>query len=195
MGRPLRFTLCAGLAAAVASAQAPPLTRGDKQIQLALHPAGMSAKVAERLVDGCWQAADKLNVLLKKLRRPKKGPRIELYVDEAAYRAMEKQHNPHAFHASEFCDATTCTVHIALPKLPDASYDALGAPSSIRQSIIRLAARLVALQHGIGRNDPWLADVVSYAVLDELENPNRTWGIDPLFDQRGLILKQRTKTG
>jgi len=195
MGRPSRIIISAVLAVAAASAQAEPLTRGSKQIQLVLHPGKLKPEVAVQVMDDCWQATEKLNALLKKLRRPKKWPRVELYADEAAYRVVEKELKPHLFPVKAFCDQKSNVAHVAVPKLGDATFGVLGAPASLRHSIIRMATKLVALENGIGRGDSWLADVVSYAVLDELENPKREWGVDPLFDERSLYLKARTETG
>jgi hypothetical protein len=195
MGTSSRVIISAVLAAAAASAQAQPLIRGDKQIQLTLHPGEMKPAVAEQVIDGCWQATEKLNALLKKVRRPKKWPRVELYADEAAYRMVEKKSSPYAFRVQAFCDHESNVAYVAVPKLGDASFAVLGAPASVRHAVIRMAAKLVALENGVGRRDPWLADVVSFAVLDELENPERAWGVDPLFDKRSLILRARTETG
>ena len=196
VSHPLCVASLALLAPFVASQDQAALSRSDKQLNLVLHPGSLSEAMGKHLLEQCWQAAHSVPDFMKKDRVQIKKPlSVEVYAEKDAYLAVEKQRSPHAFTSDEFCDAENHTAHIALLPLPEKSYEVLGLPPKTRNSIIRLTAKLVAMQHDGCKSDAWLADVFSFGVLDEITNQKREWGKDPVFDQRALIFKARTETG
>lgn len=196
VSHPFCIASLALLAPFVASQGPAALSRSDKQLKLVLHPGPISKAVGEQLLEHCWQAARSVPGFMKKERVHIKKPlSIEIYAEKAAYLAVEKERSPHAFSGGEFCDATNRTAHISMLPLLEKSYAAIGLPPQTRNSVVRLTAKLVAMQYDGCKHDTWLADVFSYGVLDELTNATREWGIDPLFDQRANIFKARTETG
>jgi hypothetical protein len=124
-------------------------------------------------------------------------PRLVLHGDESSFRAVEKSDTEWAFLVEEFCLADASTAHVLLrPVLQGKIGVQIGLPEPTRQSVLRCAAQLLAMQQSDAvRADPWLAEIVAMGVLEGITNPRGTFGLDPWFDSRRTYHANNTKDG
>ncbi len=163
------------------------VVRTGKSFALTLHPGKLDEALAARLADEALAALEALRPTLDKLGvKPPMNGAVHLHAGEATYRPLEKGATTYSFLAEDFTRADGSEAHVLLwPELSAEVLGTLGLPPWTAQSLQRCGVEMAALQAADHvQQDPFLAQVVAFGVLDAANNPAGKYGVDPSFDDR-----------
>lgn len=189
MTRAIVLRLAAACFAAPVASQTPAaLTPASKYFVIELVRGKVADDYAMLLTNDAIAAADAAGTATEKLLQAKFAakPKIVVYADEAAFRAVEKSAANEPCLVEAFCAPDGSVAHVLLrPMLGPKLRMVIGLPEPTRQSLMQCAARLLAAsQSPTAVADPWLAEIVGFGVLENLTNPGGACGVEPHFDSR-----------
>jgi hypothetical protein len=183
-----RYAWCCALTAGLGAQTA--LERGNEQVRLLMQPGALEPALASRLADAALVAATSAWAPVQALWAPKLTSPIELqlHADAPTFRALEQKAGITVPDELWF-DPATGVVHVLLLAglSPQArSMVGLGSTESVlvRAAVLGFAAKSSPLVVA----DPWLGEVLGWAVLEANSNPKHAYGLDPGYDTRRLPL-------
>ncbi|HEX5052659.1 MAG TPA: hypothetical protein VFZ65_12860 [Planctomycetota bacterium] len=196
MGTYLRWRMVrlATLAVAFAGAAAAqePLVRTGEHFVVHFHTSKLPGALAARLADDALAAAESTWPAIDKLLglRSLTPPVLHVYAEPEQFRALEQQHRAGLLPVESFALLGSAEAHLLLwPQLSQKALEITGLPDTTRQAIMSRSAQLAAAAHSNAAiEDPWLAEVFGYAVLEGLVNPKQEFGIEPAYDTRRMLL-------
>ncbi len=187
------------VAGACAAQAGKPVVCEGKHFVVEFLPGKLPEDVSQLVADDALAAAEGMWPALQKAMTVKTSspPRIFVYGDELAYRAVERAASPLKVLVDDFVLADGTAAHV--PMVPAMSKDvlmAVGLPENTRQAIQRCCVQAAVLQSSdAARQDPWLAEIIGYGLMEGASNPRCAGGVDPLFDQRRQAHRYRMTQG
>jgi hypothetical protein len=179
-------TALAALPAQGAGADAGAVTRSGPHFAIALRAGSLAPAVAGQLADAALAAAESAWPLCEKLLGARAGKplTLHLHTEVGSFRPLAQAAGAglrDAFAALEQNEA-----HVLLaPQLSPKVLEHVGLPEPTAHELVRHAALLVAAQTSPAvAADPWLGAVFAWGLLEELQNPEHLWGVDPAYDTR-----------
>lgn len=191
MGMDVFRAVAAGVVCCLAaSAQQEPVVRTGPHFEIRCHRAKLPEALAGRLADealaaaeSAWPAIDRL----LQVRFAKPAP-IDLYALEADFRGVEAGLGGVrglAQLAVSYAAPAPAAHVVVWPQLLTADLELLGLPATTRDLVVRAAGQLAAaVRSPAAAKDPWLAEVVGYAVLETRATARPKPGGDPTYDSR-----------
>ncbi|MEO6593617.1 MAG: hypothetical protein ABIP94_02565 [Planctomycetota bacterium] len=180
------------LAFGIAAGAQEPLVRTGPHFAVHFHAGALPGPLAARLVDDALAVAEGTWLSLEKLLglRTLEPSALHVYAEEPEFRALEKQHRPTGLPRESLVLLEPRQAHVLLwPRLSLQAYQIVGVPEPLRQAIVSDCAQLAAAQHSSAAiEDPWLAEVFAYAVLEGMINPKHEFGLEPAYDTRRLVI-------
>ncbi len=173
------------LLAAFASAQH---TKTGKYCEVEIVRGRLAEDVAALLLDDVVAAADLAGPAIEKALQTRltEKAKIVFHAQAASFRAVEKEKAKCNYLTEAFVVADGSAAHVLLdPPFEKELLTSVGLPEPTRQQLIRCAAHALIVQRWeTAARDRWLAEIVSFGLLEGITNPRRVAGVDPLFDQR-----------
>ncbi len=177
--------VCAASLAAIACAQD---TKAGKYCEVEIVRGRLAEDVAALLLDDVVAAADLAGPAIEKALQTRltEKAKIVFHAQAASFRAVEKEKAKCNYLTEAFVVADGSAAHVLLdPPFEKELLMSVGLPEPTRQRLIRCAAHALIVQRWeTAARDRWLAEVVSFGLLEGITNPRRAADVDPLFDER-----------
>lgn len=187
MGMNPSTTFLAAFCLASPLAAQTPTVRTGPHFVVHLHGGTLPTALVERLADSALTAAESAWPWLERLLAAKAGKpaNLHLHTDEPTFRAAQKTAALSPFRDA-FVDFATQQAQVLIwPKLSPKALELTGLPDPTAHELVRCAAMLVAAQFSsAAQADPWLAELVAWGLLEEMQNPKHAFGVDPAYDTR-----------
>jgi hypothetical protein len=163
------------------------VVRAGPTFEVVVHPGkepeALVAKVADEALSVVESAAP---VLAKWQLKASKPVTVHLHLGESSFRETEAGHSPHRFQVESFVSKLDGVAHTLLwPHRKAEVLEQVGLAGATADHLVVSAVQsLVMQQFPTAKQDPWLAEIVAWGLLEVLRNPTGRFGADPGFDSR-----------